>query len=100
MLALKFDAIRVSGVFLGAASIALVAALAQTDPGIRSGPADAGGPLPGLTSGQQAFFNQGQDTFQEIDAVSGGLGPRFNADSCGACHAFPAVGGASPALNP
>ena len=30
----------------------------------------------------------------------GGLGPRFNADSCGTCHAHPAVGGSSPAHNP
>ena len=100
MLMPNFGAIRVSGIFIGAASIVLVAALAQTDPGIRSGPADAGGPLSGLTSSQQAFFNQGQDTFEEIDPVSEGLGPRYNADSCGACHAFPAVGGSSPALNP
>ena len=30
----------------------------------------------------------------------GGLGARFNADSCATCHAFPAVGGSSPPQNP
>ena len=29
-----------------------------------------------------------------------GLGPRFNLDSCGGCHAAPAIGGTSPAVNP
>jgi CxxC motif-containing protein (DUF1111 family) len=29
-----------------------------------------------------------------------GLGPRFNADSCAACHSQPAIGGSSPAANP
>jgi len=29
-----------------------------------------------------------------------GLGPRFNADSCAACHSQPAIGGTSPATNP
>lgn len=32
--------------------------------------------------------------------MASGLGPRFNLDSCGGCHAFPAVGGSSPANNP
>ena len=29
-----------------------------------------------------------------------GLGPRMNLDGCGGCHAQPAVGGTSPAVNP
>ena len=44
----------------------------------------------------------------EIDSVSGtisgedgsGLGPTFNGNSCAQCHAFPVVGGSSPARNP
>ena len=43
----------------------------------------------------------------EVDSVSGtvpgtglGLGPRFNMDQCAGCHAYPAVGGTSPFLNP
>src|SRR5262245_49056 len=70
------------------------------DPGLRGGAPGAGCPLPGLTSAQLAAFNAGLVAFQEIDDVAHGLGPRFNLDSCGGCHAFPAIGGASPALNP
>src|SRR5947209_684279 len=70
------------------------------DPGVRGGPPGAGGPLPGLTAVQLAAFNAGLAAFQEIDSVSKGLGPRFNLDSCGGCHAFPAIGGASPPINP
>jgi hypothetical protein len=78
------------------------------DPGVRGGPAGAGGALPGLTTLQQQFFTSAQDIFQEIDSVSGtvsgapgrGLGPRFNADSCAACHQQPSIGGSSPATNP
>ena len=70
------------------------------DPGLRSGPAGAGGPLPGLTSAELAFFRAGRAAFLEVEAVKDGLGPRFNLDSCGGCHAQPAVGGSSPSVNP
>lgn len=77
-------------------------AFSQSDPGVRGGPAGAGGALAGLSSNEVAFFNGALKRFQEIDSVSGtltsgsGLGPRFNADSCATCHAQPAVGGTSP----
>src|SRR5215831_7124259 len=78
--------------------------LAQTlaDPGVRGGPAGAGGPLPNLnnTPGASDFFTAAQARFQEVDTVADGLGPRFNLDSCSGCHAQPAVGGSSPASNP
>jgi CxxC motif-containing protein (DUF1111 family) len=78
------------------------------DPGVRGGPAGAGGPLTGLTNLQQQFFTAAQVRFQEVDSVSGtapgaagsGLGPRFNADSCAACHSQPSIGGSSPTTNP
>lgn len=78
-------------------------ATAQTDPGLRGGPAGAGGPLAGLNSDEVAFFNGAKLRFQEIDGVNGtvtdgaGLGPRFNGDSCATCHAQPDIGGTSPA---
>src|SRR4051812_49215424 len=88
-------------------------ALAQHDPGpdmrnarSSSNSPSTGDPLSGLTSGETAAFNNGKTTFQEVDSVSGtltsgsGLGPRFNLDSCTGCHAFPAIGGSSPAVNP
>src|SRR5947209_14233685 len=95
---------------------------AQTDPGPRGGAPAAGGPLGSVTRGEcinkpptnsttacdiQAFFNEGQTRFEEVDVVvsnapdaANGLGPRFNSRGCGLCHAQPAVGGTSPATNP
>jgi CxxC motif-containing protein (DUF1111 family) len=81
---------------------------AQEDPGVRGGPAGAGGPLPGLTPAQRAMFAATQDVFAEVNSVSGtipgepdgGLGPTFNLNSCAGCHLFPAVGGTSPPVNP
>ncbi len=83
-------------------------ALAQIDPGPRAGAPGAGGPLPSLVGQEVIVFNSARGVFQEIDSVSGtvageegrGLGPTFNANSCAACHAYPAVGGTSPAVNP
>ena len=76
------------------------APIGVTDPGVRGGPAGAGRPLPGLTSDELALFQAGLATFGEVDDVKGGLGPRFNLDSCAGCHAQPATGGSSPAANP
>src|SRR5262245_51812012 len=70
------------------------------DPGVRGGAAGAGGPLPGLTASELAFFNAGLVEFSEAEEVDEGLGPTMNLDSCGGCHAQPAVGGTSPAINP
>ena len=83
--------------------------LAQTktgpvDPGVRGGPAGAGGPLKGLTADETAFFQDGLARFAEIEAVTNGanngLGPRFNSNQCLSCHAQPGPGGSSPAQNP
>jgi CxxC motif-containing protein (DUF1111 family) len=79
-----------------------------SDPGVRGGPAGAGGSLAGLSPAEVAFFTSARDVFQEVDSVSGtiagengaGLGPRFNLNSCSGCHSQPAVGGTSPAVNP
>jgi CxxC motif-containing protein (DUF1111 family) len=80
-------------------------ALAQTDPGVRGGAAAAGSPLASVAAnnpaGSLAFFNDALDAFEEVDTIAdGGLGPRFNENSCAVCHAQPAVGGSSPAVNP
>jgi CxxC motif-containing protein (DUF1111 family) len=71
-----------------------------TDPGVRGGPPGAGGPLPGLTMAESAFFTAAQTRFENVDAVANGLGPGFNLNSCSGCHAQPAIGGTSPATNP
>ena len=78
------------------------------DPGVRGGPPGAGGPLLNLSSSYTDLFTAALTRFQEVDSVSGavpnesgvGLGPRFNANSCAGCHAFPSFGGTSPATNP
>lgn len=54
-----------------------------------------GDPLPGLTAEQLNLFLDGKDDFEHVEDVAGGLGPIFNRDSCVACHASPATGGAS-----
>jgi CxxC motif-containing protein (DUF1111 family) len=78
------------------------------DPGPRGGPPGVGGPLTDVGASEEQLFAAAKSRFQEVDSVSGtvpgetgiGLGPRFNLNSCAGCHAFPAVGGSSPATNP
>jgi CxxC motif-containing protein (DUF1111 family) len=70
------------------------------DPGVRGGAPGAGGPIAGLSETESAYFAAGLDTFTEVEDSAEGLGPRMNLDSCGGCHAQPAVGGTSPAVNP
>ena len=88
--------------------IVIAASGASHDPGPRGGLAGAGGPLPNLTPGQLAAFNDGADDFNTSHSVDGsiagadatGVGPTFNLENCGGCHAAPSVGGTSPAVNP
>jgi CxxC motif-containing protein (DUF1111 family) len=78
------------------------------DPGLRQGPAKAGGPRPGLTGNYPQLFAAALARFKEVNSVSGnqpgsdsqGLGPRYNGDSCAGCHVQPEIGGTSPAINP
>lgn len=96
-------------VFLAAAISACTAPPTQPasgvrDPGVRGGPPGAGGPLPGLTADETAFFEDGLTRFLDVESVTGGtnngLGPRFNSNQCASCHMQPKVGGTSPAANP
>jgi CxxC motif-containing protein (DUF1111 family) len=82
---------------------------AQTDPGTRKGTETGWGqPLPDLSPAELASFKEGIARFVEVASVTGtepgatgkGLGPRFNLNSCGGCHAQPTVGGTSPRVNP
>src|SRR5579872_4826245 len=84
----------------GPAAGQVSSARAPHDPGVRTGAASAGGPLEGLTAMQQEYFLASQAEFAGEEGVKEGLGPRMNLDSCGGCHSYPAVGGASPAINP
>ena len=89
----------------------ITAAQAQTaphDPGPRTGLPGAGGPYPTLNASEQAAFANGIAQFVQVEGVpdvppgsgNGGLGPGFNATSCGSCHKQPATLGSSPAVNP
>lgn len=99
---------KLSPLFLCVVTVSLTSLelQAQNDPGPRSGSAGAGGFYSPLSVNEQAFFNQAQQIFMEIDSVSGsiageegkGLGPTFNGNSCAQCHAQPAIGGSSPGL--
>jgi CxxC motif-containing protein (DUF1111 family) len=71
------------------------------DPGVQDATTwKPGDPLPDLTPSEMALFNAGLKDFSESEGVGDGLGPRFNMDGCGGCHAYPAVGGSSPVVNP
>jgi len=82
------------------AQVAVTQSSVATDPGVRGGAAGAGGEIPGLTARELVFFNAGKAEFEEAEVVEEGLGPRMNLDSCAGCHAQPATGGTSPAVNP
>jgi CxxC motif-containing protein (DUF1111 family) len=77
-----------------------------TDPGPRKLPANAGSFISTLSANEQQIepsitteFNRTHDVIV-TSPTDGGLGPRFNSNSCASCHAYPAVGGSSPPSNP
>jgi CxxC motif-containing protein (DUF1111 family) len=74
--------------------------LGVRDPGVRPGVAGAGAPLAGLSSNELVYFAAATAEFTQHEGIGDGLGPRFNLDGCSGCHAQPAVGGSSPAVNP
>jgi CxxC motif-containing protein (DUF1111 family) len=80
-----------------------------TDPGVQKGNRGTGAALmvpANDPNGYIAFFQDGLKRFQDVESVSNsptgnnGLGPRFNSNQCSSCHAQPAVGGSSAAVNP
>jgi CxxC motif-containing protein (DUF1111 family) len=70
------------------------------DRGPRDETGAAGGHYDTLFPAQIKAFEVGLKDFNQAEDVADGLGPTFNADSCGSCHAYPAVGGSSPKVNP
>jgi len=77
-----------------------------TDPGPRPLPATAGNFLSSLSANEQQIEPSITTEFNRVHDVvvtsptDGGLGPRFNSNSCVSCHAYPAPGGSSPPNNP
>jgi CxxC motif-containing protein (DUF1111 family) len=58
-----------------------------------AGQLQPGDPLPQLPQAQLNRFRAGQEEFMAVRDPMDGLGPAYNATSCGACHNLPAVGG-------
>ncbi len=56
--------------------------------------------MTGLTPTELLFFTSSKATFEEVEDIADGLGPTMNLNSCAGCHASPATGGSSPAVNP
>jgi len=54
---------------------------------------EPGDPIAGLTREQRDRFNRGRVAFETSFVPETGLGPLFNADSCGECHEQPVAGG-------
>jgi CxxC motif-containing protein (DUF1111 family) len=61
------------------------------------GPTEAPSAFDGKTNGliTQVEFDKGLDRFNEAETIASGLGPLYNAESCGACHGNPVAGGIS-----
>ena len=81
---------------VGAWAIALGFALvprAVSTQGLTEAPAG----FSGLTNGvlDQAAFDAARDVFAEQESIEQGLGPVYNAQSCGECHQNPVSGGVS-----
>src|SRR5919201_3461919 len=89
LLMIAFGAVFVGQVFMAAAITR------AQDPGVRTGPADSGDPLAGVTGPELQCFLAGKQDFVETDDVADGLGPRMNLDSCGGGHPPPAGGGSN-----
>lgn len=83
-----------------AVTLVVSAQFIAQDPGVRPGPASVGGARDGLSNDYLSMFDAVKSAFTETETVSGGLGPRFNGNSCAQCHIQPEVGGSSPAVNP
>lgn len=55
-----------------------------------------GGPAQALSAADATRFERGRRLYDQDFSFRGGLGPRFNGDSCRACHFDPVIGGAGP----
>ena len=76
---------------LAAAVVLSTTAVGQT------GPTEAPTGFDNRTNGflSQANFDSARATFEEHEAISDGLGPVYNADSCAGCHSNPVTGAIS-----
>jgi len=59
-------------------------------------PCNLGDAIPGLTPEEFASFLHGKELMDKAFTPAEGLGPRFNTQSCTACHNTPLTGGSAP----
>jgi CxxC motif-containing protein (DUF1111 family) len=89
---------RPSGIvtLLTAATAVFIAAFSLAVQG-QSGATEAPAGFDNQTNGflTQAEFDAALATFEERDVIADGLGPVYNAQSCGECHQNPVTGGVS-----
>ena len=71
---------------------ALILAVSPALTGCQKAPRP-GDPLPGLTEQQRSLFEVGRKAAAREFTPETGLGPLFNAPSCGECHEEPVLGG-------
>lgn len=67
--------------------------VSHASPALAEAPAGFDGQSNGML--EQADFAKAQEIFEEQEDQDEGLGPLFNARSCGECHATPIAGGSS-----
>ena len=76
----------------------LAVAACTTEPASAPVAAEIGNPVPGLTPSEAARFEAGRAFFNTQFTPETGLGPRFNENSCNACHTDPEDGGTGETL--
>jgi CxxC motif-containing protein (DUF1111 family) len=76
-----------------ATALALPSALTQNQPSATEAPAGFDGQSNGLLNATE--FDQARGVFEEIEGLSDGLGPVYNAQGCAECHQSPVTGGVS-----
>src|SRR5262249_19756748 len=75
-------------------------AASQTQPASQAAPdkpEEAPTGFNNLTNGfeTQDAFDKDRDTFEEVESITDGLGPVYNATSCVSCHQNPVTGSSS-----
>jgi CxxC motif-containing protein (DUF1111 family) len=91
---------RIFGTLCSACVLVWAAAIFSASPAAQAGltaATEAPAGYDNLTNGliDQASFDAARDAFDEQEGVSDGLGPVYNADSCGSCHSNPVSGAIS-----
>ena len=78
---------------LGAFMVAMLLTLSAQNTSVTEAPAGYDGQTNGLVD--QATHDSDASTFSEVEGISKGLGPIYNAVSCADCHQTPMTGAAS-----